>query len=260
VGADDPGAGQATDQNDEGQGSEDYSLANDFLKNIPDVDKPVVEKYIKDWDAGVTNKFKEIHGQYAPYKELGEVDRLRDAVQLIDYVNEYPEAFLKDLARELGVEIPSKTVTPPVPPTGTPPGTQNGKDALQGLPPEFLSQWEQQNQLVQSLAQTVIAQDQKKREEQEMAQIESLFSDLQKKYGEFDEDSVLTKMARGVDAEKAVKEWVSKFGKPKAPEPPDSILTTGGLPAGNAQRIADLSRDETKNLVAKMLLANQQQG
>lgn len=57
------------------------SLGNQFLSKIPEQDRPIVGKYVKDWDGNVTRKFQELQGQLKPYKELGNLEEIQKARQ-----------------------------------------------------------------------------------------------------------------------------------------------------------------------------------
>ena len=61
----DEAVGQPTDTG-EGSGEADYSISSDFLKNVPDSDRAVVSRYIKDWDAGVTKRFRKFMVNTSP--------------------------------------------------------------------------------------------------------------------------------------------------------------------------------------------------
>lgn len=60
------------------------SLGNQFLSKIPEQDRPIVGKYVKDWDGNVTRKFQELQGQLKPYKELGAIEEIQKARQFYD--------------------------------------------------------------------------------------------------------------------------------------------------------------------------------
>lgn len=64
----------------------DYGLSESFLNQIPEEHRGIVGKYVKNWDGTVTKKFQDIHEQYKPYKELGELEELQRAAK---FANEF---------------------------------------------------------------------------------------------------------------------------------------------------------------------------
>lgn len=254
MGENDP-QGQGT-----GTGTDD-SLGNDFLKNIPEVDRPVVEKYIKDWDSQVGKRFEKIHDDYKPYKSLGEVDELRAALEIRNMLDSDPTGSFKAMADALkqqginlnellGIETPTAPSTPPV--------KEEKKGELQGLPPELTTKLEQQEKLLKALADQYLAQQTQTQIADEERQLDEYMSGLKANHGEFDEDWVLLQMYKGVDGEKAVKDYQAKFGKPSVSAPPP--LVGGGNIPSQTQSIAQMSDKERKELVANMLQAATRNG
>lgn len=254
----DPGAGDGTGQSSEGQVDPD-SLASGFLSGIPEADRPVVEKYIKDWDAGVTKKFQDIHGQYAPYKELGDPETLSQAMQIAELFDSNPEYLLTEISKALGY-----TLTPP----GTQPG-QNvpGQQQLPSTPevpgnlsPEIQARFDEQQQLLTTLADLFLQQKEAESTQQEDQQLESFLADLHKKHGEFDDQYILLQIANDVDADQAVKNWTDMLGKYgtntggiRLPPPPPS-LSGGTVPSGT-KSVTDMDNKETQKLVASIMQA-----
>ena len=225
------------------------SLAGDFLKGIPDNERAIVEKYVKDWDAGVTKKFQSIHEQYQPYKELGEPDSIKQAIQLQQLIDSDPEYVYNMLAQEFGQSPggPSggSTETPSLPPE------------LEGLPPQFVEQWQTQQTMMENLAQLVLAGRQETTEREEDAALENEMGRLKKQYGDFDEEYVLAKMWNGTSGDDAVKSYqnltqniINGQSKPK-PQPPG--LFGGGVIPTDTTDVSKLSGKDTRNLVAELL-------
>lgn len=225
------------------------SLAPDFLKNIPDADKAIVEKYVKEWDAGVTKKFQGIHEQYAPYKELGEISQVQAAIQLRELIENDPEYVYNMLKQEFDSQEQQN-------PTG--PGGQPAKmPEFEGLPPQFVEQFQNQQTMLENLAQLVLESRHKETEQQEDAALEEYVSELKKTHGDFDEDFVLAKMWHGMSGEDAVKayqsltqEIINGREKPK-PQPPG--LFGGGVIPTDTPDVSKLTGKETRNMVAELL-------
>src|SRR5436190_20090017 len=89
IGAIDPTTGVdslAEQQQPDGPGT----LASPFLKNVNPSDRPVLERYLKDWDANVTRRFMSIHDQYRPYKDLGDLDTIQSAMAVYNLLGNDP--------------------------------------------------------------------------------------------------------------------------------------------------------------------------
>lgn len=232
------------------------SLASPFLNNIPELDRQVVSKYIKDWDAGVTRKFQEIHSQYQPYKELGaDIESLQAAYNIYQQLNDDPRAFYVALADALGEELAEQgqQETPP----------QNFNPAFQGLPPEFQAEYQQTRKAVEALAQHVLNQENASKVQAEDAELDGYIKSLHEKHGDFDEEYVLTKMYNSnMDGEQAIAAWKQTIqnyinqagGVQQQNGPAFKPLHGGGsVPQEEIKKITDLSRKETKSLVADIM-------
>lgn len=229
------------------------SLAGDFLKNIPDTDKAIVEKYIKDWDAGVTKKFQSIHEQYKPYKELGELSDIQASIQLRELLDNDPEYVYSMLAQEFGNGNQGQ---------GNQGGQQQqGNDTLppmfQGVNPELAKYIQDQNGMLEQLAQLVLDGRNQNTARQEDEALDAELKRLKDTHGDFDEDYVLAKMWHGASGDDAVKAYqnlsqsiLNGREKPK-PQPPG--LFGGGVIPTDTPDVGKLSGKETKNLVAELL-------
>src|SRR5687768_1195528 len=56
---------------EETQTQVEESLGNQFLNKIPEQDRNIVAKYVKDWDAQVTRKFQDYSSKLKPWEQLG---------------------------------------------------------------------------------------------------------------------------------------------------------------------------------------------
>lgn len=231
------------------------SLAGDFLKNIPEADRGVVERYVKDWDAGVTKRFQSIHEQYQPYKELGDPQALQQAIQLQQLIDNDPEYVYRVLAQEFGQSEGGTGTGGGSAPVSTPP-------EFEGLPEQFVEQWQTQQTMLENLAQLVLAGRQESTEREEDAALDFEMDRLKKQYGDFDEEFVLAKMWNGASGDDAVKAYqsltqniINGQSKPK-PQPPG--MFGGGVIPSDSPDVSRLSGKETRNLVAELLSRAQQ--
>jgi hypothetical protein len=233
------------------------SLASGFLKNVDPADRPVIERYIKDWDAGVTRKFQSIHDQYRPYKDLGvDAPTVQRAVNLMNMLNSDPRNFYNLLRNELGEMVEPQPQTPPAPVA-----EPELPEWAAGLDPQFVSRFDRVEQMLTTLAQRYMDMNQATQQQQEDAQLDSYLKGLTQKYGEFDEQYVVAKMYQGMDGDAAVKayqEFVSGvIEKHGGRRPAPVVLGNGAHPVG-AKPPSEMSSGEVKALVAQMLQAGQE--
>lgn len=243
-----PGSQEGQGSEQQQQGSE-YSLASDFLQRVPEAERPILEKYVKQWDAGVTRRFQELHSQHEPYQKLGSnPEQLASALQLMQMIDEKPEVVFNILKAELENQ------------TGGEQGFQGqglgAGDEFQGVPPELLQKMNQQQQVLELLAQKILSSEQQSQQQQQDKQLEDYLGLLHTEFGEFDEEYVLAKMARGADGADAVKAFhklVNPGGATNGGRPAPRVLSGGGVVPSDVQNVAKASRGDTKNLVASLL-------
>lgn len=242
------------------------SLLPGFLKNIPDQDRAIVEKYTKDWDAGVTKRFQSIHDDYKtklqPYQDLGDPDALRMAYEFASRVAGDPVAAYMAMQQalqanpELWAQIESQ---------GNP-----QMETFQDEQPDYGEQMSPQVQQMFEQMQNELAelkqgreQDQTSREEErQMAEFDAFIQNLHTEHGDFDDDWVLLQMARGVAPLVAVQNYKEKFAgvqnsqSPKAVAPP-IIGGQGGIPSDQVD-VSKLRGQDRRNLVEEILAKSQQ--
>lgn len=217
----------------------DQTLGEGFLRGIPEQDRAIVAKYVRDWDGNVTRKFQEYAEKLRPYEDLGDVSALEEAVALNNFLQENPVEFYRvlqetiDELREQGHIVPDLEETQPV---ITPP-TEPTADELLRQELEELKEWRAQ-------------QDQTAQDRAEMAELDNLMQSLHNEHGDFDEDWVLLQISRNVppvDAIKAfnqmIEERVSSFRKPSPP----LVMGGNGQVPGNQ---VDLSKMTAKDRIA----------
>lgn len=240
----------------QGSGESEYSLASDFLSRVPDNDRAVVERYVKQWDAGVTRRFQDLHSQYSPYRELGEVEDLQKAVNLIEMLNGDPERFYYALQDQLGLT------------DGTVAGLQEQQQQEQnqpGLPPEFLSRIDKQEEMLRSVAEYVLNLHNSQQESTEDQELDQYMGLLHDEFGEFDDDYVLTKMYHGMDGDAAVQAYqklvqqqVNAANSVTDGLPPTLSSGSGGgaVPAEQID-LGKIPSGQVKSLVADILAQSQ---
>jgi len=228
-------------------------LASPFLKNVREGDRPIVQQYIKDWDRGVQQRFQAIHDQYKPYKELGaEPEDIDRALRLAELINEDPKFVYDHLANIVGQSQPQQQ-----------PGQFENPWADEGVPDALAQRFMQQEQILTVLAERMLGQENTSQEQQEAAELDSYMQQLSAKYGDFNEDFVLTQLAKGLDGDAAVQLWnetvQGAINSRRSQKPPPAVLGgNGSVPQGGVDP-RKLSREETVDYVTKNLLAIQQE-
>lgn len=108
--------------------------------------------------------------------------------------------------------------------------------------PAMMARLDQMEQLIQGLSTNVQAEQQTRAEAQAIAELDQTMAALHTKYGKFDDENVLMRVAtRGIDPEVAVqqyKEWYNKEVGTQARPTPPRLFGGGGHPGGQT----DLSK------------------
>lgn len=232
---------------------QDDGLLNPFLNNIPEQDRPIVAKYAKDWDAGVTRKFQSYTDQLNPYKELGTAEEFKVAMELVSLLQADPQKFYTDLAEALGIDNMSDNGSAGA--QNTPPVSENnGGQETNPFQAEFDQLKQAYTELSQKFEQSQTAQT----EAQQLAELDKYLVNLHNTHGSFDDDFVLLRMSRGVDAETAIKEYEKMIedginSRRKAPAPA-IIPGAGGIPNGQVDP-SKLNSSQKQAFIAAQLAA-----
>lgn len=244
------------EQNGAAGGEQEQSdgMASSFLSRIPDADRAVVEKYVKQWDAGVTRRFQELHKEYEPYKGLGELEELQKARELYGILDEDPERLYNALKEVFGEEVAGQQQNQQNETNGEVPEYQGALD-------EFQAKFDQQTQVLEALAQYVLNQESQSKESSEDKELEDYMGLLKEEFGQFDEDYVLTKMyhgASGEDAVKAYQDFVQQITNQAGSvggNLPTFISSSGGggVPHTPSQKLGDASSKDIQALVVDVL-------
>ena len=239
-----------SDGTDLGQANPD-DLANPFLAKIPEVDRNVVAKYIKDWDAGVTRRFQQIHQEYKPYKDLGVgVEDLQGAWALQSMINEDPARVYELLGQVLQQS------------SGETPGQQQQQAPIENefgdeLPPAFVEKFTRMEQMLEAMAGQFLQSQETQQAQEEDDALNSYLGELHDQFGDFDEDWVLSKMLKGMDGEQAVQQygqWLqNQINERMSGKRPVPVLGGGGAVPTNGVDPRKLTSQQTQDLVAQML-------
>lgn len=229
---------------------------NDVLSVLPEQFHPVVTPHFQKWDQAAqskieaaNNSLKEFEG-FKPFVEHGiNPQEVEQGLRLMWEINNNPENVYKALAEAYKFGEQTPVANP----------NSNGEDedeAPYGVDPEISSKLEQHEGLLQAVSQIVLNDAQAKEAAAADSALEKELNTLKEKYGEYDEEFVLTKMLNGASGEEAINAYqglVQRLSpKPFAP----SVLGNNGGGTGLPSQAIDptkLSGKETRNLVAQML-------
>lgn len=239
-----------------------YSLADEFLKSVPENQRALVAPHIKGWDAQVTKKFQEIHSQYAPYKELGvELDVLQQAVQIYQALQDPSSTRL--IYDALKQEFDGQQQPQPDQfgnqQQQIPNGQQN-QDAFE-LPPVLDERLTRTETLLEQLAQYIVSQHEAGQEQQENKLLDDTLAGLEQKHGKFDVNSVLVNISQGMDPDAAVTAWKNSMQEymrgNAAPNNAAPVVVSGNGGGYSAPKdeinIGNIPSKEVRDLVAGML-------
>lgn len=246
------------------QGNETKKLGGhpawqEVLSAVPEELHEALTPKLKEWDAGVTRRFQEIHSQYEPLKafeplvEQGyDPDSLSQAVGLYNALNTDPEQLWRALGEAYGLAVEQESA-------------EDDESEYGELPPQIAEQLARQERALELMAEQLQNRETLEQQAQEQAALDGYLEQLRDAYGDYDEDYVLTKMAAGVDGELAVRQYqeiVPPVTQTTKSSPPkvlgNSGVGSGGVPTSSPE-VTRLTDQDTKNLVVEMLRATASQ-
>lgn len=226
-----------------------------FLKHLPEAERPIVEKYVKQVDANVTRRFQELHNSYAPYKELGEVEQLKNIVNLVNQMqtvewqwqayqtlkNQF--ASLEQQANGLQDEYEQ-------------PLQQQQQQPV--VPPEMQIKMQQMEQVVAAMAQQRVAEQQAAKQAQEDQELDNYITQLKTEFGNFDENYVLTvasynggDFAAAIEQYNQMRQQFINQASQAATAPP--IASGGQVAPPQTPRLGDLDGKDVRSLVTQAI-------
>lgn len=230
-----------------------------LLDKIPTQFHNMIAPDLKTWDTNYQQGMQKVHSQYEPYKpfidQSIEPATLNEAMLVYQAMQDNPGDFVKAVSEfyklEQGQVAQQQEIT--------------GEEE----PPPFditqLPEWQQQQQLVQTLAQAMLQQDQQSKETQAEAQLNQEFEAAKGKHGNFDETWVAQHMyLQGSDIDTAVAAYkqfeqsiIAQHQRPGA-NAPVMMGSGGGLPSQQTP-VSDMTDAQRKSYIAQRLAQLQQQ-
>lgn len=255
------GTGQPNGTPAEGQQPEDNSGQApyaQYLAELPESVRPLVEPAFKTWDADVTQKFQKLHSDYEPWKEVTEnydPEDVQGALQVALTLQNDPQRFLtalKDAFPELVQEIFGGQSQQPANPA-------SNEQGLGDLDPEdpVTKRLEALQQQVEQLTGNLTEREQFELEQSNQQQLDAILADMHAKHGNFDDTFVLSQMAyRQATPDQAIAAWnetLKQYGNSQTQTPAPTVLSPGGgLPASDMD-VTKLDSNGTQALVAQIL-------
>lgn len=227
---------------------------NEVLELLPEDVHSQVTPHFSKWDQNYQNSIQKVHSQYEPYKQIidagFEPDQINYAMSVLQAIETQPQEVLKALQAYIGEEEeqgPDQSNT----------GSSETPDWLNH--PEF----QRVNEMVNTMAQLLVQQREAEVQAQQDAEFEKELKAVKDKFGEFDEEWVLTKMIANEnleleDAVKAYKEFVTGL-LAKARQPGPKVLGAGGSVPNSTLDPSKLDDKGKRSLVVQMLENAKQQ-
>ena len=247
-------------QNEEPPSNDDDDLSAGFLNGIEEADRPIVEKYLKNWNGEVTKRFQGIHQQYAPYKNIGmDPETLANAAYLYSQLDANPVEMYKKIHRALKESDMWEDPEEEQQPVG---GNQAPLPEYEGIPSEFLNEFKQTRAELAQLREMTQGFVSQQQEAQENQMLDSVLDQMHTHFGDFDDEWILTRLARGKSPDEAFQEY-SKFvegisGNNRQRKPAPNVFSgSGGIPAGQVDRTKMNTPQGRKDFIAAALEAAQ---
>lgn len=220
------------------------TLGNSFLTKIPEQDRAIVAKYVKEWDANVTRKFQESAGKLKPYESLGPLDEVQKYVNFGQNFRNNPQArdelfrrMWQGYQQQYGEEFDSRILELLQLQLEEEMNEQEfdgGQDYDE--PDEFQVFQQNVSSELEELRAFKESYEGERQTAQEMEQLDTVIKAMHNKFGDFNDRFILAQLATGADIPTAIKAWnetVSGISNQQGPkrQPPKTIGTgQGGVP------------------------------
>lgn len=226
----------------------------DYLSRLPEGVRPLVEPMFKEWDAGVTKRFQELHSQYEPWTPIvSEYDPegVQQAIMLAQAIEADPQGVYQALGEAYGFVTPDDD-------------TDDTDTAGSDEDNPYEERFRKTEEMIGTIAEILLGQREEQSESQEDAELDTYLGQLKEQYGDFDEDYVLTKMAAGLSGDDAIKSYQQLIESRAATRNQASVNAPrvmgsgGGLPSNQVDP-TKLDGQSTRSLIAQMLAAAAQE-
>lgn len=231
---------------------------NNLLSRVPQGLHGQILPELQQWEKNYTQGMQKVHSQYAGYKPFLDQqiapEQLNEAYMIRQALEQDPLKFVQALIEHYGLQLPTEQGQP-----NENPEEENPFDLSQN--PE----WQNQQQIVNTMAQALLLQNQQAQEAQEDAELDAQFESAKQRHGEFDEDYVMKHLyfsgADNVDEammDEAIEAWkehvqgvVQNYRSPSQ-NAPVIMGGGGGLPSQQTP-VGSMSGNQRRALVAQTL-------
>lgn len=239
---------------------------NDLLGVIPEDLHSQVTPYLQNWDQSVQQKIEtanKVSKEWEPYQPLREhgieMGTIQESLQLYQMLNQNPLELYNLLKDSYKFDSQS--------------GGNGDTDPDDGDPASNPAIGDREKQLLNTMAEWIIKQEDEKKHAAENAAMDRAFKEARtkfaeqaKQYGDFDENYVLAQMSKGAELDDAVQSYysfaenlINNRPKPVAPSIMSSSSGGSGFPRQQQIDPTKLSTVDRKNLVAQYMQAASQQ-
>lgn len=253
---------QQQDLPQQAQGQQEIKLNpawNNLLSRVPQGLHGQILPELQQWEKNYNQGIQKVHSQYAAYKPFLDQqiapEQLNEAYMIRQALEQDPLKFVQALIEHYGLQLPTEQGQP----NGDPQEEENPFDLSQN--PE----WQNQQQIVNTMAQALLLQNQQAQEAQEDAELDSQFDAAKERHGEFDEDWVMKHLyfsgADNVDEatmDEAIEAWkqhvqsvVQNYRSPSQ-NAPVIMGGGGGLPSQQTP-VGSMNGNQRRALVAQTL-------
>lgn len=214
--------------------------AQQFLQDVPEDQRAVVEEHLRKWDAGFTRYAQGMNEQLRQYQSLGDAQQIQQAVQYYNQLLNDPTS-VAELLIQNGFG-PQQAMQMAQQAQQQQPQQQQ-PDYLQQMPEPIRQKFESVDRLNQQysqmeramglIAQKFNEQDQQAQQYEADQQLDQLLGSMKQQFGDFDETYILTQLANGAGPDQAIKNYQGfiqrEVNKRAAPQPPN-VISGSSLP------------------------------
>lgn len=230
---------------------------DELLSVVPSSLHSQVTPHLQKWDSNFQKKINEVHQKYEPYKDFLENDvkpeQINYSLNLLRAVDERPAEVItaiREYAKQRGISLEEavEEVTEGQQPE------ENEDDPIMSHP-----EFKKMQSLVETMAQSLVQQQEAAAQEEEDAELEEELAGLKKKYGDFDVDWVLTKAVSTEDTNlenhvKAYQEFVNGIlSQQRKPGP--KVMGGGGSAPTQELKPKDMDASQRRQYMATLLEA-----
>ena len=262
-----------TDPGSAGSGSDDpFEGLSEFGKNYiqtrvtDESHRPVVAQHLREWDRGANAQFQKIHSDYRPYRDLGDIETVKQQVNFVRRLQADPTGTIRLLMESefLKPEDLQGLVGTSTPPAGAPSGDSELEQTLSKLLDQRLGGVTKQTETLAQQLQSFQAQQQ---ENEGRAQLDKAISTLKTKHGgnwnDFVENQTLALAAQARipldQAAEMVIDGLNQFAQSKVPPRAGFSMPGVGSAASFNKNPAELEGDQLKAYIANRLASWQTQ-